>query len=427
MTAPSDLEIARAARLLPIGAVAERLGVPDEALHSHGRHVAKLDLGYLAGLEARPEGRLVLVTAISPTPAGEGKTTTTVGLGDGLNRIGRRAVVCLREPSLGPCFGMKGGAAGGGRAQVAPMEQINLHFTGDFHAIGGAHNLLAALLDNHVYWGNALGIDQRRVVWRRALDMNDRALRQIVSGLGGAGNGFPREDGFDITVASEVMAIFCLARDLARPGGPARPHRRGLHARPAAGDRGRPGGAGRHDRPAQGRADAEPRPDARGQPGAGPRRPVREHRPRLQLGRRHPAGLRLADYVVTEAGFGADLGAGEVLRHQVPQGGPDAGRGGGRRHLPGAQDARRRGEEELGRGEDLGALARGLANLDRHVANVRKFGVPRPSGSTASRRTPRRSSTSCWPTAATSWAWRRSSATTGPRARPGSRASPATW
>jgi formate--tetrahydrofolate ligase len=182
MTAPSDLEIARAARLLPIGAVAERLGVPDEALHSHGRHVAKLDLGYLAGLEARPEGRLVLVTAISPTPAGEGKTTTTVGLGDGLNRIGRRAVVCLREPSLGPCFGMKGGAAGGGRAQVAPMERINLHFTGDFHAIGSAHNLLAALLDNHVYWGNALGIDQRRVVWRRALDMNDRALRQIVSG-----------------------------------------------------------------------------------------------------------------------------------------------------------------------------------------------------------------------------------------------------
>jgi len=214
MSVPSDIEIARAASLRPIEEVAARLGIPPDALHHYGRHIAKLDTGFLRGLGAGTDGKLVLVTAINPTPAGEGKTTTTVGLGDGLNRIGKRAAICLREPSLGPCFGMKGGAAGGGYAQVVPMEQINLHFTGDFHAIGSAHNLLAALLDNHVYWGNALGIDERRVAWRRALDMNDRALRQIVSSLGGVRNGFPREDGFDITVASEVMAVFCLARDL---------------------------------------------------------------------------------------------------------------------------------------------------------------------------------------------------------------------
>ena len=212
---PTDIEIARAATLQPIGAVAARIGIPDEALHSYGRYIAKIDSGFIAGLAERPRGRLVLVTAISPTPAGEGKTTTTVGLGDALNRIGRRTVIALREPSLGPCFGQKGGATGGGRAQVAPMEAINLHFTGDFHAITSAHNLLAALIDNHVYWGNALGIDTRRIAWRRVLDMNDRALRSVVSSLGGAGNGYPREDGFDITVASEVMAVFCLARDAA--------------------------------------------------------------------------------------------------------------------------------------------------------------------------------------------------------------------
>src|SRR6478736_6309134 len=210
----TDIEIARAARLRPATDVARGLGIPDEALHPYGRHIAKVDYDFIDTLASRPDGKLILVTAISPTPAGEGKTTTTVGLGDGLNRIGKKAMICLREPSLGPCFGVKGGAAGGGYAQVVPMEDINLHFTGDFHAIGSAHNLLAALLDNHVYWGNALGIDERRVAWRRVLDMNDRALRQIVSSLGGVRNGFPREDGFDITVASEVMAVFCLARDL---------------------------------------------------------------------------------------------------------------------------------------------------------------------------------------------------------------------
>src|SRR5215207_6692019 len=212
----SDIEIAQAATMRPIGQVAaDKLGIPDEALSPYGRYKAKISLDYIKGLEGRPAGKLILVTAITPTPAGEGKTTTTVGLGDALNHIGRKAILCLREPSLGPCFGMKGGAAGGGYAQVVPMEDINLHFTGDFHAITSANNLLAAMIDNHIYWGNALGIDGRRVTWRRGLDMNDRALRSIVNSLGGVANGFPREDGFDIVVASEVMAIFCLANDLA--------------------------------------------------------------------------------------------------------------------------------------------------------------------------------------------------------------------
>src|ERR1700676_4235428 len=214
-TPKSDIELARTAAMRQIGQVAaDKLGIPDEALSLYGRYKAKLSLDYIRTLADRPNGRLILVTAITPTPAGEGKTTTTVGLGDALNHIGKKAILCLREPSLGPSFGMKGGAAGGGYAQVVPMEDINLHFTGDFHAIGAANNLLSALLDNHIYWGNALGIDSRRVTWRRGLDMNDRALRQITSSLGGVANGFPREDGFDIVVASEVMAIFCLSTDL---------------------------------------------------------------------------------------------------------------------------------------------------------------------------------------------------------------------
>ena len=212
----SDIEIAAAARLLPIRDVAAKIGIPEQALYPYGKVIAKIEAELLDGLFDRPDGKLILVTAINPTPAGEGKTTTTVGLGDALNRIGRKAVICLREPSLGPCFGMKGGAAGGGYAQVVPMDAINLHFTGDFHAITSAHNLLAAMIDNHVYWGNALGLDLRRIAWKRALDMNDRALRETVVGLGGTANGFPREDGFDITVASEVMAAFCLASDLER-------------------------------------------------------------------------------------------------------------------------------------------------------------------------------------------------------------------
>src|SRR5579864_4850923 len=211
----SDIEIAQAAAMRPIGQVAmEKLGIPDEALSPYGRYKAKISMDYIRSLADRPNGKLVLVTAITPTPAGEGKTTTTVGLGDALNHIGKKAILCLREPSLGPCFGMKGGAAGGGYAQVVPMEDINLPFTGDFHAIGAANNQLAAMVDNHVYWGNELGIDQRRITWRRGLDMNDRALRSIVSSLGGVANGFPREDGFDITVASEIMAILCLSTSL---------------------------------------------------------------------------------------------------------------------------------------------------------------------------------------------------------------------
>lgn len=210
----SDIDIARAADMLPITDVAEKLGIPATALAQYGDDKAKLTADYIKSLQGDEDGNLILVTAVNPTPAGEGKTTTTVGLGDALNRIGKRATICIREPSLGPCFGMKGGAAGGGHAQVVPMEDINLHFTGDFHAITSAHNLLSAMIDNHIYWGNSLEIDQRRVVWRRVLDMNDRALREIVGSLGGVANGFPGQSGFDITVASEIMAILCLSEDL---------------------------------------------------------------------------------------------------------------------------------------------------------------------------------------------------------------------
>ncbi|MET0408400.1 MAG: formate--tetrahydrofolate ligase, partial [Hyphomicrobium sp.] len=214
MTVKSDIEIAREAKQKPIAEVAAKIGVPADALVPYGWTKAKVSAEYIKQLEGNKDGKVILVTAISPTPAGEGKTTTTVGLSDGLNYIGKKAIAALREPSLGPCFGVKGGAAGGGYAQVVPMEDINLHFTGDFHAITSAHNLLSALLDNHIYWGNALGIDQRRIGWKRVLDMNDRALRSIVNSLGGVSNGFPREDGFDITVASEVMAILCLSKDI---------------------------------------------------------------------------------------------------------------------------------------------------------------------------------------------------------------------
>ena len=214
MAPKSDIEIARAATMQPVSEVGAKLGIPADSLLHYGPYKAKLSTNYIKSQQDKPDGKLILVTAITPTPAGEGKTTTSVGLGDGLNRIGKQTITCLREPSLGPCFGMKGGAAGGGYAQVVPMEDINLHFTGDMHAIGTAHNLLSALVDNHIYWGNELNIDARRVTWRRVLDMNERALRDIVTSLGGVPNGFPRQSGFDITVASEIMAIFCLARNL---------------------------------------------------------------------------------------------------------------------------------------------------------------------------------------------------------------------
>ena len=371
----TDIDIARAARLQPIGAIAARIGMPDEAVSPHGRHIAKLDLAHLASLPARKNAKLVLVTAISPTPAGEGKTTTTVGLGDGLNRIGRQAVICLREPSLGPCFGIKGGAAGGGHAQVVPMSEINLHFTGDFHAITSAHNLLAALVDNHIYWGNALGFDTRRVVWRRVMDMNDRALRSIVSSLGGASNGFPREDGFDITVASEVMAVFCLATglaDLERRLGEMivgyRRDRSAIHAR---------------DLKAEGAMTVLLK-DAlapnlvqtlEGNPAFVHGGPFANIAHGCNSVIATTAALKLADFVVTEAGFGADLGAEKFFNIKCRKAGlqPAAAV-----IVATIRALKMHGgveKDRLGQ-EDVAAVQRGLANLARHVDNVRGFGVP---------------------------------------------------
>jgi formate--tetrahydrofolate ligase len=371
----SDIEIARQARMQRIDTIAQRADIPEEAFEPYGKSIAKVDLEKIPGLASRPDGKLILVTAINPTPAGEGKTTTTVGLGDGLNRIGKRAMICLREPSLGPCFGVKGGAAGGGYAQIVPMEQINLHFTGDFHAITSAHNLLSAMIDNHIYWGNALGIDTRRIAWRRVLDMNDRSLRHINSSLGGVSNGFPREDGFDITVASEVMAVFCLARDLAdleaRLGKMIIAHTRDRKAITAADIK-------------AANAMAVLLKDAmkpnlvqtlEGNPAfvhGGPFANI-AHGCNSVIATR--AGLKLADYVVTEAGFGADLGAEKFFDIKCRKAGlsPAAAvivatiralkmHGG----VP---------KDQLGK-ENLDALRKGLANLGRHVENVRKFGVP---------------------------------------------------
>ena len=370
----SDVEIARDQRLKPIAEIAAKIGAPESALHPFGRSIAKLEYEFLGSLEDRPEGKLILVSAISPTPAGEGKTTTTIGLGDALNRIGRKAIICLREPSLGPCFGMKGGATGGGYAQVAPRDEINLHFTGDFHAITSAHNLLAAMIDNHMYWGNALGLDQRRVVWRRAIDLNDRSLRETVVGLGAA-NGFPREDGFDITVASETMAAFCLATSLedleARIGRMVVAYRRDRRPITAA------------DLNAAGAMTALLR-DAlkpnlvqtlEGSPAlvhGGPFANI-AHGCNSVVATR--AALKLADYVVTEAGFGADLGAEKFFDIKCRQAGLKPAAAvivatvrALKMHGGVAKDA-------LG-SENLPALKAGLANLARHILNLRKFGMP---------------------------------------------------
>jgi formate--tetrahydrofolate ligase len=370
----SDIEIARAAPLRPIGEIAARIGVPEDALYPYGRHIAKLEAAFLSVIAGRPDGKLILVTAISPTPAGEGKTTTTVGLGDALNRIGRKTMICLREPSLGPCFGMKGGAAGGGHAQVAPMDAINLHFTGDIHAITAANNLLASLVDNHMYWGNALGLDHRRVVWRRALDLNDRALRETVVGLG-AGNGFPREEGFDITVASETMAAFCLADDLvdleARLGRMIIGYTRDRRPVTAA------------DLKAEGAMTALLKDALRpnlvqtleGSPAlvhGGPFANI-AHGCNSVVATR--AALKLGDYVVTEAGFGADLGAEKFFDIKC--------RAAGLRPAAAVIVATVRAlkmhggvaKEALGV-EALPALKAGFANLARHIASLRKFGVP---------------------------------------------------
>jgi formate--tetrahydrofolate ligase len=370
-----DLAVARAATMKPIAAVAEQAGIPAEALEPYGRYIAKLDADYLKSLESRPDGKLILVTAINPTPAGEGKTTTTVGLGDGLNRIGKRTVIALREPSLGPVFGTKGGATGGGKAQVLPMEAINLHFTGDFHAITSAHNMLAALVDNHVYWGNSLGIDTRKIVWRRVMDMNDRALRSIVNGLGGGGNGYAREDGFDITVASEVMACFCLAKDLAdledRLSRIVVAYTRAKKPI-TAGDLNAAGAM------AVLLKDAI-RPNLvqtiEGSPAlihGGPFANI-AHGCNSVIATR--AALKLGDYVVTEAGFGADLGAEKFFDIKCRKAGlkPDAAV-----IVATVRALKMNGgvaKVDLAR-ENLDALRAGIVNLGRHVENVRSFGLP---------------------------------------------------
>ncbi|MGI9523723.1 MAG: formate--tetrahydrofolate ligase [Hyphomicrobiaceae bacterium] len=371
----SDIEIARAAQKRPIQEIGSQLGIPTEHLLPFGHDKAKVSESFIKSLSDRPDGKLILVTAINPTPAGEGKTTTTVGLGDGLNKIGKKAAICIREASLGPCFGMKGGAAGGGYAQVVPMEEMNLHFTGDFHAITSAHNLLAAMIDNHIYWGNELGIDSRRVSWRRVMDMNDRALRQITASLGGVANGFPREAGFDITVASEVMAILCLADDLddlqRRLGDIIVAYRRDrspVYCRDIKAD------------------------------GAMTVLLQQAMQPNLvQTLENNPAfvhggpfaniahgcnsviatktALKLADYVVTEAGFGADLGAEKFFNIKCRKAGlkPDAVvivatvramkmNGGVARADLGA--------------ENVEAVKAGCANLGQHIENLKKFGVP---------------------------------------------------
>ena len=373
----SDIEIARKAKMKPISEILKGLDVPDtpEAFSPMGRHIAKINLEYIESLNKNKDGKLVLVSAITPTPAGEGKTTTSVGLSDGLNKLGKKSIVCLREPSLGPSFGMKGGAAGGGYAQVVPMEQINLHFTGDFHAITSAHNLLSALIDNHIYWGNKLNIDVRRVVWKRVMDMNDRSLRSIVVDLGGVANGYPRQDGFDITVASEIMAIFCLAKDLKdleeRIGNITIAYTRDKKSIYAK------------DLKAEGPMtvllkDAI-RPNIT---------QTLENNPAIIHGGPFAdiahgcnsviatkASLKLSDYVVTEAGFGADLGAEKFLDIKCRKSNlkPDCVV-----LVATIRALKMHGDvskEDL-KNENVNALKKGLVNLERHINNVRKFGLP---------------------------------------------------
>ncbi len=371
----SDIEIARAAKKKPIQEIGAKLGIPSEHLLPYGHDKAKISAEFIASKRGAKDGKLILVTAINPTPAGEGKTTTTVGLGDGLNRIGKKAVVCIREASLGPNFGVKGGAAGGGYAQIVPMEDMNLHFTGDFHAITTAHNLLSALIDNHIYWGNELGIDTRRVAWRRVMDMNDRALREIICSLGGAVNGYPREAGFDITVASEVMAILCLATDLKdlekRLGDIIVAYRRDkspVFAR---------------DLKADG-AMAVLLKDAM-QPNLVQ---TLENNPAFVHGGPFAniahgcnsvvattTALKLGDYVVTEAGFGADLGAEKFFDIKCRKAGlkPAAAV-----IVATVRAMKMHGgvkKEDLGK-ENVEAVKKGCANLGRHIENVKQFGVP---------------------------------------------------
>jgi formate--tetrahydrofolate ligase len=372
----SDIAIAQRAILHRATAIAARIGIPDESLEPYGHYKAKVSLDFIDSLKDRPNGKLILVTAISPTPAGEGKTTTTVGLGDALNRIGQKTIICLREPCLGPVFGMKGGAAGGGHAQVVPMEDINLHFTGDFAAIALANNLLAAMLDNHIHHGNALGVDVRRIQWRRVMDMNDRALRSIVGSLGGTGNGFPRQDGFDIVVASEVMAIFCLATSLddlkTRLGNIVVGYTRD-HAPVRASD------LKAHGAMTVLLKDAlEPNlvQTLENNPAFVHGGPFANIAHGCNSVMATATALKLADYVITEAGFGADLGAEKFVDIKCRKSGlrPDAcvvvATIRALKYHGGVDKA------DLGK-EDLAALERGLVNLQRHVQNVREhFGLP---------------------------------------------------
>ncbi len=375
MAVKTDIEIAREATKQPILDIGDKLGIPAQSLVPYGHDKAKVSADFIAAQKDRPDGKLILVTAINPTPAGEGKTTTTVGLGDGLNAIGKKAMICIREASLGPCFGMKGGAAGGGYAQVVPMEDMNLHFTGDFHAITSAHNLLSAMIDNHIYWGNELEIDSRRVTWRRVVDMNDRALRQITTSLGGATNGFPREAGFDITVASEVMAILCLANDLddleKRLGDIIVAYRRDkspVYCRDVKADG----------------AMTVLLKDAM-QPNLVQ---TLENNPALVHGGPFAniahgcnsvvatkTALKLADYVVTEAGFGADLGAEKFLDIKCRKAGiaPSA------IVLVATIRAMKMNggvaKDDLN-SENVKAVEEGCANLGRHIENLNRYGVP---------------------------------------------------
>jgi formate--tetrahydrofolate ligase len=371
----SDIEISQAAKKTPILEIAKkRLGIDAENLDPYGHYKAKVSMDYVKSLQSKPNGKLILVSAITPTPAGEGKTTTTVGLTDALNHIGKKAMLCLREPSLGPSFGMKGGAAGGGYAQVVPMEDINLHFTGDFHAITSAHNLLSAMIDNHIYWGNPLGIDNRRVAWRRVMDMNDRALRQIVNSLGGVANGFPREDGFDITVASEVMAIFCLASDLddlkKRLGNIIVAYTRDRKPVRAS------------DIKAHGAMTALLK-DAlspnlvqtlEGTPAfihGGPFANI-AHGCNSVLAT--TTALKLADYVVTEAGFGADLGGEKFLDIKCRKAGLEPACAVLVATIRALKMHGGVKKEDL-KTENLKALEAGMTNLARHVENMQKFGI----------------------------------------------------
>ena len=375
MTHKTDIEIAREANKKPIQEIGAKLGIPADHLLPYGHDKAKVGQDFINSLEDRPDGKLILVTAINPTPAGEGKTTTTVGLGDGLNAIGRKAAIAIREASLGPCFGMKGGAAGGGYAQVVPMEDMNLHFTGDFHAITSAHNLLAAMIDNHIYWGNELGIDERRVTWRRVMDMNDRALRDVVTSLGGVANGFPRQTGFDITVASEVMAILCLARDLGdlqqRLGDIIVAYTRDrvpVTCREIGAD----GAMTVLLKDAMQPNLVQTLENNPAFVHGGPFANIAHGCNSLTATR---TALKLADYVVTEAGFGADLGAEKFMNIKCRKGGlaPSVV------VLVATVRAMKMNggvkKADLG-AENVAAVEAGCANLGRHIENLKGFGVP---------------------------------------------------